>query len=333
MQSPFSAPLEQNHALRPKSTRREWLRQAGVLSAAAMIPSTETLLAERVTKPFTMDLTVWKLGIRGNQDDAIKWAALFGFESVGAHTDEISKWSQRDFDAYAEVMADKKLQWGTSGMPVDFRNSEDRFKESVRKLPQQAKALAKAGVKSAITHIMPCHNERTYLENFKIHRQRLSEICRILSDHGLRFGMEYVGTESLRNRRKYPFIHTLREGLELIDAIGLNTVGLVMDCWHWHNSQDTVEDLKLLEPRHVVSVELNDAPAGIDRPFLQDGTRELPVATGVIDTSGFLNGLADQGVKAPLMAEPFNKPFREMPREKGLAVLADSLRKAMRLVS
>ena len=333
MHEPLSDSIEKSDAAVFKMTRRQWLRQAGMLSATALAyRSADLKAASNTMKPFTLDLTVWKLGIPGNQNDAIRWARQFGFQSVGAHTGELSQWSQKEFETYAETLADHKLQWGTSSMPVDFRGDEDRFQDGIRKLPGQAKALAKAGVKSAITYIMPCHNELTYLENFKVHRRRLAEIGRILSDHGLRFGMEYVGTESLRNRRKFPFIHTLREGLDLIDAIGLDSVGLVMDCWHWHNAQDTVEDLKLLEPKHVVSVELNDAPVGIDRPFLQDGTRELPVATGVIDTAGFLNGLAAQGVNAPLMAEPFNRPFREMPRESGLAVLAASLRKALNLL-
>jgi sugar phosphate isomerase/epimerase len=179
---------------------------------------------------------------------------------------------------------------------------------------------------------MPCHNELTYLANFKQHSTRLRQIAKILSDYGLRFGMEYVGTESLRNRRKFPFVHTLREGLELIDSIGLDSVGLVMDCWHWHNAQDTIQDLKLLSPKHVVSIELNDAQPGIARSFLQDNRRELPCSTGVIDTEGFLNGLAQQGVKGPVMAEPFNQPFRDMPRSQGIGLIAQSLRKALKLV-
>ena len=217
-------------------------------------------------------------------------------------------------------------------MPVDFRNDEERFRDGIRNLPSVAKSLKRAGIESTITYIMPCHNDLTYLKNFNRHSRRLKEIGQILADHGLRFGMEYVGTESLRNRRKYPFVHTLREGLELIESIGLNTVGLVMDCWHWHNAQDTTQDLKLLEPKHVISVELNDAPVGITRAFLQDNRRELPVATGVIDTAGFLKGLAQQGVRAPLMAEPFNQPFRDMRRQEGIAVIAQSLRNALSLV-
>ena len=145
--------------------------------------------------------------------------------------------------------------------------------------------------------------------------------------------MEYVGTQSLRNRRKFPFVHTLREGLELVDAIGSDQVGLVLDCWHWHNAQDTVEDFKWLKAHQVVSVELNDAQAHIPRAELQDGRRELPASTGVIDTKGFLEGLVRIGVQAPLMAEPFNQAFRDMPREQGIGRIHASLQKAMGLIN
>ncbi len=314
--------------------RRSWIYQAGMLAGAAVSTSflNQNALAAPSKSPFTLDLTVWKLAIPGSQDDAIKWGKQFGFETIGAHTDEIRNWSDREHESYAQQLEDAGLKWGTSNMPVDFRNDENRFREGIKQLPNTAKALKKAGLESAITYIMPCHNELTYLENFKQHTARLGEIGKILADHGLRFGMEYVGTESLRNRRKFPFIHTLREGLELIESIGLDSVGLVMDCWHWHNAQDGIEDLKLLDPKHVVSIELNDAQTGIDRPFLQDNRRELPYSTGVIDTKGFLNGLAEQGVRGPVMAEPFNQPFRDMPRNEGIELLARQLRKALKLV-
>jgi len=314
--------------------RREWMCRAGLLSSAAAASSLFPLKTNAAlsNNSFKLDLTVWKLGISGNQDDAIAWADQFGFESVGAHTDEVSKWNNAEHERYKQKLKEAGLQWGTANMPVDFRNDEVRFRDGINNLPAVAKSLKKAGIESAITYIMPCHNDLTYLANFKQHSSRLKQIGKILADHGLRFGMEYVGTESLRNRRKYPFVHTLTEGLELIESIGLDTVGLVMDCWHWHNAQDTVDDLKLLQPKHVVSIELNDAPTGLARNFLQDNRRELPSATGVIDTAGFLNGLAKQGIRGPLMAEPFNQPFRDMPRQQGIALIAQSLRNSLSLV-
>ena len=314
--------------------RREWMRRSGLITGAVAATSlfNQEAAAAAASDAFTLDLTVWKLGIQGNQNEAISWARQFGFQSVGAHTEEIKKWNDADHESYAQQLMEADLKWGTASMPVEFRKDESRFQNDIRSLPSVAKSLKKAGVTSAITHIMPNHSTLTYKENFKQHSMRLKQISKILADNGLRFGMEYVGTESLRNRRKFPFIHTLREGLELIESIGLDTVGLVMDCWHWHNAQDNLEDLKLLKPRHVVSIELNDAQPGIKRPFLQDNRRELPCSTGVIDTAGFLNGLAQQGIRGPVMAEPFNQQFRDMPRSRGIGFIAQSLRKALSMV-
>ncbi|MDG1891230.1 MAG: TIM barrel protein [Verrucomicrobiota bacterium] len=315
-------------------TRRQWIRKATLAStAASLLPWGVANAEKQGTEAFKLDLTVWKLGIPGNQEDAIRWARQFEFESVGAHTDEVIRWSAAQRDHYAETLQGAGLQWGVASLPVNFRRSSNAFRESIQGLPDAAKALSMAGIKKVITHIMPCHDSLTYLQNFRMHTDRLKEVVHILADHDLRFGMEYVGTETLRNRRKFPFIHTLREGLELASAIDPTRVGLVMDCWHWHNAGDTLEDLARLEPHHVVSIELNDAPAGIQRPLLQDHRRELPVATGMIDTKGFLNGLARLGIKEiPLMAEPFNQAFRDMPREPGIATIADSLKKARNLV-
>ena len=314
--------------------RREWMRRSGLITGAVAATSifNQEAAAAAASDAFTLDLTVWKLGIHGNQNEAISWARQFGFQSVGAHTEEIQKWNDADHESYAKQLMEADLKWGTASMPVEFRKDESRFQDDIRSLPSVAKSLKKAGVASAITHIMPNHSTLTYKENFKQHSMRLKQISKILADHGLRFGMEYVGTESLLNRRKFPFIHTLREGLELIESIGLDSVGLVMDCWHWHNAQDNLEDLKLLKPKHVVSIELNDAQPGIKRSFLQDNRRELPCSTGVIDTAGFLNGLAQQGIRGPVMAEPFNQRFRDMPRSQGIGFIAQSLRKALSMV-
>jgi len=53
----------------------------------------------------------------------------------------------------------------------------------------------------------------TYLQNFKLHASRLRPVAQMLADQGMRLGFEYVGTQSLRNSRKYPFIHTMVEGV------------------------------------------------------------------------------------------------------------------------
>ena len=64
--------------------------------------------------------------------------------------------------------------------------------------------------------------------------------------------------------------------------IGAENMGCVLDSWHWWTAGETDRELLTLHATDVVSVDLNDAPAGIPLDQQQDGKRELPCATGVI---------------------------------------------------
>jgi threonine dehydrogenase-like Zn-dependent dehydrogenase len=96
----------------------------------------------------------------------------------------------------------------------------------------------------------------------------------------------------------------MEQMLDLCAATGPN-VGLLLDCWHWYTSLGTVAEIRSLEPQQVVYVHINDAPRGINLEHQQDGRRELPGATGVIDIGGFLEALRAIGYDGPVVPEPF----------------------------
>ena len=123
-------------------------------------------------------------------------------------------------------------------------------------------------------------------------------------------------------RAKYPFIHTMAEMKELIAEIGQPKVGLLLDIWHWYNAGDTVADVLSLKNKDIVAVHMSDAPAGVPIDQQMDNRRELPLATGVIDTAGFLNALNRIGYDGPAAAEPFNAELRALPPEQAM-VFAD----------
>jgi sugar phosphate isomerase/epimerase len=115
---------------------------------------------------------------------------------------------------------------------------------------------------------------------------------------------------------------------ELLAEINNPAMGLVLDSWHWYTAHETVDDLKTLTAREIVSVDLNDAPKGLAVDEQRDNARELPCATGVIDIGGFLNVLNDLGCDAPARCEPFNEPLRKMAPEAALEATVQSLKKA-----
>ena len=191
--------------------------------------------------------------------------------------------------------------------------------------------LRTAGVERIGTWISPGHNELTYLQNFRLHVDRLRQVATVLQAHGLRLGLEYVGTPSAQQGRRYPFLHSMREMQELIAEIGTGQIGFILDSWHWWTAGETAADITALKPSDVVSVDLNDAPAGLPLEQQQDGQRELPCATGVIPVGAFLGALKQIGYDGPVHPEPFNKALNDLEDEAACSAAIAALRKAMKL--
>ena len=145
--------------------------------------------------------------------------------------------------------------------------------------------------------------------------------------------MEYVGTTTLLVSRKYPFIHSMAEALELVDAIGTGNAGIVLDSWHWWQAGDSLSDIEKLRNKDIILVDLNDAPKDIDKQRQLDGQRQLPMATGVIDAKGFVNALVKIDTMDPLGPNPLIKLWRDLDDESACKATIDSPRKAMKLIS
>lgn len=313
-------------------TRREILRSAAGLAALASIPSAFASRAPSGRR-MTIALTPGSIGVSvSSQRELNDLAHRHRFESVEPRGEELAAMSA---DQLAETLSDltaKRLAWSATGLPVDFRKDEATFRDGLAKLPRIAAGLKRAGAERIGTWLSPSHDQLTYTRNFRQHTARLREAAKILGDHGLRLGLEYVGTQLLLVRGKYPFVHTLAETRELIAEIGTGNVGLVLDTWHWWTAGDTEADLLSLTNADVVSVDLNDAPRGIPKEQQKDNERELPAATGVIDVATFLTALVKIGYDGPVRPEPFNKALNAMENEPACAATSASLHKAMGMI-
>jgi len=246
--------------------------------------------------------------------------------------DELAAMSAGQLEACNGKRQEFRLAWGQSGLTVDFRKDEGLFRKDVAGLPAIAAALQKAGATRVGTWISPNHDALPYLANLKQHAARLREVAKILGDHGQRLGLEYVGPKTLWTAKRYPFLHSMAEMRELLGEIGASNAGFVLDTWHWHTAGETVADLATLKNNEIVCIDLNDAPAGVALDQQIDSKREIPLATGVIDTAGFLNALQGLGCDAPVRCEPFNAALRAKPREEILSIVADSMRRAFSLI-
>ena len=121
----------------------------------------------------------------------------------------------------------------------------------------------------------------------------------------------------------------MAEMKELIAEIDRPNVGFVLDSWHWYTAGETKKDLLTLRAGQIVSVDLNDAPAGVAVDQQMDGKRELPAATGVIDVATFSGRAASVwAYDGPVRAEPFNDAVRKMAPAEALVATKAAIDKA-----
>ena len=309
--------------------RRQFITQTTLAAiAAGTFPGGLSPAAEAKQRKMTIDLVCGNIGVAANQREAIELAARHGFESVGADGGFLASLADNQMAELKSFMKAKGVVFGAAGLPVEFRRDEARFDESLKGLPRIAAGLQRAGVDRVSTWLTPCHDTLPYLENFRQHEARLRQVAQILKDHGIRLGLEYVGPKTSWVGRRYTFIHTLAEMKDLAAAINTGNVGFLLDSWHWWHAGDTVTDLLALKGNDVVAVDLNDAPSGVPKDEMQDGRRELPCATGVIDVAAFLKALNEIGYDGPVRSEPFNQAVNKLPKEEACATTAASLKKA-----
>jgi len=320
--------------MKTQFSRREFLNRAAVCSVAATVsPALLSLGASLgAARKFKLSLVPGSIGVKVAPREIVALAHKHGFEAIEANANFLAPLSDADLAAFRDEMKAKGLVFGASGLSVNFRQEEEKFRAGMKELPRLAAGLQRAGVERVSTWITPAHDELTYEQNFQQHASRLREVAQVLKDHGLRFGLEYVGPVTSRKGRKYPFIHSMAEMRKLIAAVGTGNVGFLIDSWHWWTAGETEADLLSLEATDVVSVDLNDAPAGIPREQQQDNRRELPCATGVIPTAIFMNALQRIGFDGPIRCEPFNKKLNAMPPDEACAAVIAAMRKAVALL-
>lgn len=255
-------------------------------------------------------------------EDFIAKAKVGGFTGLELNP---SLLEGRSPNEVAETFAKEGLVAAGFGMPVQFREDEARWKADLEKLPSIAKTMSDFGMTRTFTWIMPGSNDRNFDQNYEFHVTRLKPVASILADHGIRFGLEFVGPKRSRDSFRHPFVYTTHAMLRMAKEVGSNC-GLLLDSWHWYTSEGTEADLLALTEQDVVYVHTNDAPAGIAVDDQLDHRRELPKATGVIDLHTFFDSLRKIGYAGPVVVEPFLESLKELPSDEDrLRKVGDSL--------
>ena len=295
------------------------------------------------------NLSPGALGINVPFSEAVQLAHRFGYGGLDVSIAELQQIAAtQGADAIGEQMARVGLKFGVWSMPIAYRADEDVWRLELAELPAQA-ALAKSlGADRTSTFIAPADDERPWEQNYEFHLVRLRPIAEILAAQGIRFGLEWVGTKTLRDAKKYPFIHTMEAAQQLGVDLGTGPAfeqagrlnnrgqgelapGLLVDIFHLYTSHTDVSAVRNLTNAQVVNVHVNDAVAGRSADEQLDLERTLPAESGLTDIAGFLQALHAIGYDGPVTVEPFSQRIRALSPADAAQAAAESLERSWQL--
>lgn len=253
------------------------------------------------------NLNTGAIGIRGyNLAQTLELAAKIGFGGIDFDIREAAQLANdKGIDHVRQLFAQHGLKPGAWGLPVAWR--EDSWQDDVKQLPELAAVAQALGALRTTTWCPPSSAEQPFAENFNWHVERYGGIAEALKPYGIRFGIEFIGPQTLRPTNQHDFVYSMAGMLELIDAIGTGNVGLLLDAWHLYTSGESLDDLDAISNDQVVNVHVNDAPEGLSMAEYDDHDRRLPMETEVMDLPGFMRKLVAMKYDGPVTAEPFSQ--------------------------
>ncbi|MYC55206.1 MAG: sugar phosphate isomerase/epimerase [Chloroflexi bacterium] len=254
------------------------------------------------------------IGIRGlSLADSVALAARSGFGGLDFSIEQAAQLAEASGVEGVKALFDEAgIRYGAWGLPVRWQGDETDWQADLEKLPRYAALAAELGADRTSTWCPSSSDTRAFDENYAWHISRFQPIAAALAEHGIRFGIEFLGPQTLRPAHKHVFIYDMAGMLELTAALGTDNVGLLLDAWHLYTSGGAVDDLDSISNADIVNVHVNDAPRGLQMHEYIDNDRRLPLETGVLPLREFMQKLAQLEYDGPVTPEPFSARLNAM---------------------
>lgn len=205
-----------------------------------------------------------------------------------------------------KILEDMGMKWGLMMAPCDmFLVEDEEFEAGLAQWARWLERARAAGCTRAYNHFWPGSDDRGYEENFEWHHKRLKRIFHIMKENGIRYGLEFMGAQTVCKQFKHPFIRTIGKTKALADSVSPE-IGFVFDCIHWYTSGAKNDDLRLYlkHVERIVNLHLDDAYPGRGPGEQIDRERAMPNQSGIIDSTAVVRLFHNNGYKGPVIVEP-----------------------------
>ena len=248
--------------------------------------------------------------------DRIQAASIAGFQSIGWRLEDFLDTQQGNLKEEAVI----RLLKASKIKPVEIeffrdwvgREDDPEYRDKERHLFELSDKLGAHHLKVAV--FKPYQREAIV--------DSLKALCRRASAHNLIVGLEFMPYT--------PPVDSLKAAWGIVQAAAEPNAGLVIDVWHWARTATSAEELRLVPPERITSVELSDALATPMAELSEESRhyRRVP-GEGAVDLSLFLRILTQHGVQAPLSVEIMSDELDAMPAVQAAQKAASATRSVL----
>lgn len=225
--------------------------------------------------------------------DRVAAAAEAGFKGIGLRVGDY--WAARD-----EGMSDQQIRNVLDDAGIDVIEVEAEW-DWAGPFEGMRRAMLET-----LTRRLPEVLEYRCLNAFIFHAHTADDIiasyvqlCERAAQSNTLVGLEFI---------PYSAIPDLPATLAIIEAAACPNAGLVFDTWHYLRSGGTVEELRGLPGKSLLSIQLSDVlPTPLDEPRTEARHHRQVPGEGVADLRGTLQAIADSGAPTvPIAVEVVN---------------------------
>ena len=150
--------------------------------------------------------------------------------------------------------------------------------------------------------------------------QALLQLSDVAGHYGVNLALEYMGLPASS-------VKTFLQSLEIVNAVGRDNVGILLDTWHHYAFGSQPEDILRAQDGQILMVHVIDCPAR--EPGEAVRSESYFPGDGVVPVTDILRNLKKVGYDGAVSVEVFDPAVQSMPaeeclvaaREKTLAVM------------
>ena len=271
------------------------------------------------------NLSTDALGFWAPQNEQIELALSFGFKSIDFGLVDFSEQVEsRGIDKARRLIDSAKIRVGAFRLPVNLEAENEAFATQIQQLKAIVPLAANLECTRSIVKVAPATDRLPMHENFELHRARLAEVGEALAPHNVRLGVGFDAPAHWRDENQFEFVHDHDTLVKLVDAVGHESIGFLIDCWQLHVCGTPLDAVRDLVPR-TVYVQVADAPAGAATAKLKEDARMSPSAAGAIDVERFIKILLESKYEGPITPVVHFGQFQGRRRDQAIWLIGQAL--------